>query len=80
MLCEFCGGRTTLRRVRKQHWFRQKLYILEDVPAEVCVECGERYFHARVLDMIDHTLEREHLVKARLQVEIVSLREMAATA
>lgn len=80
MLCEFCGGRTTLRRVRKQHWFRQQLYILEDVPAEVCVECGERYFHARVLDMIDQALEREHLVKARLQVEIVSLREMAATA
>lgn len=80
MLCEFCGGRTTLRRVRKLHWFRQQLYILEDVPAEVCVECGERYFHARVLDMIDQALEREHLVKARLQVEIVSLRDMAATA
>ena len=80
MLCEFCGGRTTQRQVRKQHWFRQQLYILEDVPAEVCTECGERYFHARVLDMIDHALEQEHQVKARLQVEIVSLRDMAVAA
>ena len=80
MVCEFCGGQTRQRRVRKQHWFHQQLYMLEDVPAEVCPECGERYFHAQVLDAIDRTLEAEHLVKAHLQVEVVSVQDMAVPA
>ena len=78
MVCEFCGGETVQRRIRKQHWFHKQLYIIEDVPAEVCMECGERYFHARVLDQIDRLLATEHLVKARLQVEVVSLPHVAA--
>ncbi len=65
---------TTQRCVRKQYWFQKHLYIVEDVPAEVCTECGERYFHARVLDSIDRMLAAEHRVKARLQVEVVNLQ------
>jgi YgiT-type zinc finger domain-containing protein len=79
MVCEFCGGHTRQRRVRKQHWFHKKLYVLEEVPAEVCTECGERYFHAQVLDAIDRMLEAEHLVKAHLQVEVASLQNIAVT-
>lgn len=77
MLCEFCGGETASKRVRKQHWWHKQLYVLEDVPAEVCRECGERYFHAQVLDAIERILETEHLVKAHLQVEVVSLQGVA---
>ena len=43
MICEFCGGQTVKRKVRKVHWLRQRLYIIDDVEAEVCQECGERY-------------------------------------
>ena len=77
MVCEFCGGQTVQRRIKKQHWFHKQLYVIEDVPAEVCQECGERYFYAKVLDQIDHLLQTEHRVKARLQVEVVSLPNMA---
>ena len=58
---------------KKQHWFRKKLDVIENVPAEVCQECGEHYFHAKILDTIDHILTTEHVVKAHLQVEVVSL-------
>jgi YgiT-type zinc finger domain-containing protein len=80
MMCEFCGGQTVQRRMTKQHWFHKQLYVIEDVPAEVCQECGERYFHAQVLDRIDQILQSEHVVKARLQVEVVSLPNMAVAA
>jgi len=73
MICEFCGGKTKKRRVRRQHWLKGRLYIVEDVEAEVCVECGERYFHATTLDAIDHYLSTEHDVKARINVEVVSI-------
>ena len=49
MQCEFCSSDTATRSVKKQHWFKGRLYIVENVKAEVCPECGERYFHATTL-------------------------------
>ena len=46
---------------------------MENVEAEVCSECGERYFHAKILDKIDRLIEAEHDVKDRMEVEVVSL-------
>ena len=73
MICEFCGGQTRKKRVKRQHWLRGRLYIVENVEAEVCIECGERYFHATTLDKIDQFLSAEHAVKAKIDVEVVSL-------
>ena len=72
MKCEFCNAETAPRRVRKQHWLKGKLYIVENVDAEVCAECGERYFHATTLDRIDKMIQGEHEVKGLLSVEVVS--------
>jgi YgiT-type zinc finger domain-containing protein len=49
MICEFCEGNTRTKIVRRQHWLDGKLYIIENVTAEVCLDCGERYFHATVI-------------------------------
>ena len=75
MKCEFCGGETTHRKVKKQHWLKGKLYIVEIVEAEVCAECGEKYFHASTLDRIDRIIAGEHPVKEVLSVEVVSAQE-----
>lgn len=72
MKCEFCTGNTVRRKVKKQHWYKGKLYIVENVDAEVCQECGERYFHATTLDRIDKFLESDHPVKDVLSVEVVT--------
>ncbi len=74
MICEFCGGTTVTKTVRKVHWFEQRLYIVDDVEAEVCQECGERYYHATTLDAIDRSLDLgRSVVKAQLQVKVVGL-------
>ena len=78
MLCEFCGGETRGKSVKRQHWLNKKLYIVENVNAEVCTECGERYFHAKTLDAIDDYLSQKHPVKAYIDVEIVSLSQAVA--
>jgi YgiT-type zinc finger domain-containing protein len=72
MKCEFCPSETTLRRVRKQHWHKGRLYIVENVEAEVCPECGERYSNASVLDKLDALIEGEHEVKEVLSVEVLT--------
>ncbi len=73
MICEFCNGQTVQKKVKKQHWLHGRLYIVENVKAEICLECGERYFQAKTLDEIDSLLEAEHEVKDRMDVEVVSL-------
>ncbi len=74
MICEFCGGKTVSKKVSKIHWFQGKLYIVDDVQAEVCRECGERYYHATTLDAIDRLLELGNaVVKQQLQVPIIEM-------
>jgi YgiT-type zinc finger domain-containing protein len=73
MKCEFCGGGTRKKKVKRQHWLQGKLYIVENVEAEVCPQCGERYFHATTLDAIDRYLLADHHVKEQIHVEVVSL-------
>ncbi|MCP5049452.1 MAG: YgiT-type zinc finger protein [bacterium] len=59
--------------MKRQHWLNGKLYIVENVEAEVCTSCGERFFHATVLDEIDSYLLAEHEVKEKIYVEVVSM-------
>ncbi len=73
MICEFCGGETRVKRVKRQHWLHGKLYIVENVEALVCKKCGERYFHATTLDDIDLYLSSAHDVKAEINLEVVSM-------
>jgi len=74
MICEFCGGQTVKRKVRKVHWFKRRLYIIDDVEAEVCQECGERFYHATTLDAIDLLLESSQpVIKEHLRVEVIGM-------
>jgi HTH-type transcriptional regulator / antitoxin MqsA len=72
MTCDYCQGTTKTRRVKRHHMHKGRLYIVENVPAEICQECGERYFSATTLDNIDRMLAGKHKVKKTLQVEVVS--------
>lgn len=73
MTCEFCQGQTIKKKVKKPHWFKSRLYFIENVEADVCQECGERYFHCKILDNIDLLLSQDHEVKEQLTVEVVTL-------
>jgi YgiT-type zinc finger domain-containing protein len=78
MKCEFCGGDTKPKQVKRQHWLNGKLYIVENMEAEVCTECGERYFHAKMLDDVDALLSKQHMVEETLSVEVVRFNQIAA--
>ncbi len=78
MICEFCSGETKPKFVKRQHWLKKKLYIVENVKAEVCTECGERYFYAKTLDAVDEYLSKKHTVKASITVEIVNFGQAVA--
>jgi YgiT-type zinc finger domain-containing protein len=51
--CYFCKGNVVPKRVRHVHEWGDRVLIFEDVPAEVCQQCGEVYFAPQALKQMD---------------------------
>ncbi len=56
-----------------------KLIVIEDVPAKVCENCGEKYFSAKVSKQIDVLLESTGEAKRTPEVPVFSLKALKAT-
>ena len=50
--CEYCSGEIRQKKVTVDHWYKEKLVIIKDVPVGVCQECGQRYYAAATLDRL----------------------------
>ncbi|MDT5122648.1 MAG: hypothetical protein QOC96_2130 [Acidobacteriota bacterium] len=46
--CHICGEQMEERRIKQDFWIKGKLIIIEDVPAGVCPQCGEKIVKADV--------------------------------
>ena len=55
--CYFCGGKIKKEKVNITRYWGKELIALNDVPALVCKQCGERYFEARVSQKIDERIQ-----------------------
>jgi len=59
--CYFCKGRVSKQRVKVDFRWGEELVVIEDVPAEVCEQCGEKYLEASVYT------EMERLAKGKVK-------------
>lgn len=54
--CRYCDGELEARLVTRLQRYNDQWYIIENVPALVCRQCGEQYFtpaaHDLVIDVI----------------------------
>jgi len=50
MKCVFCGGEVVKRDVTFNYEEDNKYLIIEHVPAEVCIKCGEKMYSPEVTD------------------------------
>ncbi len=46
--CHVCGERMQERQIKQDFWIKEKLIVVEDVPAGVCPRCGEKVVRAEV--------------------------------
>jgi YgiT-type zinc finger domain-containing protein len=46
--CHVCGERMEERRIKQDFWVKEKLVVVEGVPAGVCPRCGEKVVRAEV--------------------------------
>jgi len=59
--CFFCKGKVVQEKVNVDFRWGKDLIVIEDVPARVCRQCGEKYFDAEVYK------EMERLAKGRIK-------------
>ena len=47
-LSHFCGEQMQERQINQDFWIKGNLIVIENVPAGVCPQCGEKVVNARV--------------------------------
>jgi YgiT-type zinc finger domain-containing protein len=71
--CYFCSrGILQEKRVTVDFRWGKRLVIIENVPARVCNECGERYYAARVVRQMEQVAKKGRREK-ELRVPVVTL-------
>lgn len=71
--CPFCKGLVEERRVEHIHRWKGTLYILRNVPAEVCTQCGEVFFGPQALKAMDEIVTVKGEPEEHRSVPVYSL-------
>ena len=73
--CYFCRkGILEDRKVTVDFKWGSKLIVIEEVPAKVCNECGEKYYSAEVSREMEKIVTEEKKEKV-IEVPLARLRE-----
>lgn len=56
--CYFCKGQTKIKNVDVDFRWSDKLLVVENVPVEVCSQCGERYYSAEISKKLDDLVKK----------------------
>ncbi len=73
--CEFCDGQSGLenRLVTVYRHRKGQHFIFEHVPAQVCKDCGHRYFSWEVAEEMDRLMNAPETLQQTQPVPVVTL-------
>jgi YgiT-type zinc finger domain-containing protein len=71
MKCMLCNGSLKKDNVKLDFWVDNELIIVEDIPADVCDQCGEKYVSAEVSKEIDNMLKNSSNAKKKIEVSVL---------
>jgi len=75
--CAFCKGELEERLIRYLSEFEGRVIIIENVPAQVCAQCGEKVFRPEVVEKIQRLVWEQPSPKRREEVPVYDLAEVA---
>ena len=76
MTCAFCKGELEERLIRYLSEFEGRVIIIENVPAEVCTQCGEKVFRPEAVEKIQRLVWEQPSPKRRVEVPVYDLAEV----
>ena len=72
-ICPFCNAPVEKRLVEHILRWEGEIYILRNVPADVCVQCGQTFFGPDALKAMDAVALAEREPDERLAIPVYSL-------
>jgi len=55
--CEICNTLLEEKNIKQDFWIKGKLVVIENLPAGVCPQCGEKVVNGEVGEHIDRLLK-----------------------
>lgn len=77
--CQVCGEQMEEQQIRQDFWIKGNLIVIEDVPAGVCPQCGEKVVRSNVGRQIASLLseaDRTEPVRS-ISVPVLQFKEVA---
>ncbi|MBI4319761.1 MAG: type II toxin-antitoxin system MqsA family antitoxin [Chloroflexi bacterium] len=73
--CPICGGELKDTTITRPQEYEGKIIILENLPAEVCAQCGEVFLHPDVLERVQAIVWSKVTPKRMTSVPVFDLAE-----
>jgi len=71
----FLQGRSEQKGLTHVHTWEGKIFLFEDVPADVCQQCGEIYFSPDILEVMDKIVTSNMEPKTTVAVPVFSISD-----
>lgn len=68
--CYFCKGKVQDQLVTVDYRWGDNLTVIKNVPAQVCIQCKERYFDAEVSRQMEHIVLKREKPSASITVPV----------
>lgn len=74
--CPLCGGDLEEKTVSHPQDYRGKIIIMENVPADVCLQCGEVLIHPDVLERMQEVVWSKIAPRRTARVPVYDMAEV----
>jgi len=76
MKCDICGGKRKREKIVYSIYYNQSPIIIENVPADVCEQCGEQFFDPETVEMIQQVVWSSKTPKRTIATPVYDLAEI----
>jgi YgiT-type zinc finger domain-containing protein len=72
--CHVCDSKMEEKPIEQDFWIKGKLIIIEDIPAGVCRQCGEKIVKADVGRWIANVIENSDRIEKAPKISVPMLK------
>jgi len=72
--CEICDSPMQEKLIKQDFWIRGELIVVEDVPAGVCPQCGEKVVKADVGLWITKLIENHERIEKAPRISVPTIK------
>jgi YgiT-type zinc finger domain-containing protein len=76
--CSVCEADLKVERITYTQTIGRQVYIVTDVPAQVCHQCGAQYLSPEVVDAIQELIEARRAPQETIEVPVYHVSQAVA--